>query len=175
MTLPTRMVGAVAVAATTVSLAIPGVAGAKAGDKTFQQTYQIASKLCARVAAGTEGKHLKRFAASVMADCTTLESSFAIARSRVLAARATLAPQIAADRAVITAACPLPNDQQPACVQTRTQFESAIDVLRRRLVHAVHHYYRAVEAARDRFWNAIREIPGERHIFEDLPIPVLDD
>ena len=56
MTLPRRQLGAVAVLASAISLAVPGVAsatGTKAGDRTFQQTYPLASKVCASVAAGS--------------------------------------------------------------------------------------------------------------------------
>jgi hypothetical protein len=175
MTLPARMVGTVALAATAVSLVNPGVAGASAGDKTFQQTYPLASRVCARVAAGTESKHLKRFAARVLVDCTALQTTFATAQSTVLAARTTLTAQIAADRALIAAACPTPENQPPACVQTRAQDDPALDALKRQLHHATRHYYRTIEAARDRFWKAIRGLPGEGRVHEDAPIAVLPD
>jgi hypothetical protein len=175
MTLPARLLGAVAVSATAVSLASPAAAGARAGDKTFQQTYPVASKLCAKVAAGTERKRLKRFATQVMADCTALQNTFNTATATVLAARTTLSAQIAADRSIVTAACPKPNNQPPACLQTRAQDDPTIQALRLRLVHAVRHFYRTIEAGRDRFWNAIRALPGERRIREDDPIPILSD
>ena len=176
MTLPRRQLGAVAVLASAISLAVPGVAGAtgtKAGDRTFQQTYPLASKVCASVAAGTEGKHLKRFAAQVLADCTALQSAFTAAQSTVLAARVALTAQIAADRAATTAACPTPNDQRPVCLQTRRQNKAALVTLRHQLVRAAHRYYRTIEASRDRFWKAIRALPGEGHVHEDEPVPVL--
>ncbi|TMK23633.1 MAG: hypothetical protein E6G62_11480 [Actinobacteria bacterium] len=174
MTLPRRQLGAVAVLASAISLAVPGVAGAtgpKAGDRTFQQTYPLASKVCASVAAGTEGKHLKRFAAQVLADCTALQSGFTAAQSTVLAAR--VAQQIAADRAATMAACPKPNDQPPVCLQTRRQNNAALVTLKHQLVRAAHRYYRTIEASRDRFWKAIRALPGEGHVHEDEPVPVL--
>jgi hypothetical protein len=175
MTLPTRLFGTIAVAATAVSLAIPGVAGAKAGDKTFQQTYPLASKVCAKVAAGTESKHLKRFAAQVTADCTTLLTGFTTAQSTVIAARATLTAQIAADRALTAAACPTPHNQPATCFPTRAGDDAAIEALNKQLAHAIRHYYRTIEAGRDHFWKAIKALPGERHVHADAPIPVLPD
>jgi hypothetical protein len=172
MTLHRRLLGAVAISASAISLAVPGVAGAKAGDRTFQQTYPLASKLCASVAAGTEGKHLKRFATQVLADCTALQSTFTTAQSTVLAARATLTAQITADRAAITTACPTAKDQQPLCVQTRSRQGRALGALKHQLARAARHYYRAIEASRDRFWKAIRALPGEGRVHEDQPIPL---
>ena len=176
MTLPRRLLCAVAVSASAISLAVPAVAGAafpKAGDRTFQQTYPLASRLCASVAAGTEGKHLKRFATQVLADCTALQSNFTSAQSTVLAARAAITTQIAADRAATAAACPKPKDQQPLCLQTRRQKNAAIVTLRHQLIRAAHRYYRTIEASRDHFWKAIRALPGEGHVHEDAPIPVV--
>lgn len=175
MTMPTRLSGALAVAATAISLASPAAAGAHAGEQTFQQTYPLASKLCAKVAAGTESKHLKRFAAKVTADCTALLNGFTSAQSTVIAARTTLTAQIAADRALTAAACPTPHHQPAVCFQTRPQDESAIHALNLQLTRAVRHYYRTTEAGRDRFWKAIHSLPGEARLHADRPIPVLSD
>jgi hypothetical protein len=169
MARPTRFAG-VAALATGVALALPGGAGAKAGDRSFQQTFPVASQLCANVAAGKGGKRLKRFASRVLAQCATLESTFTTAQSAVLAARAALTPQIAADRAVIVAACPTPTTPSAACLQARAVNKPAIKALRRQLVRAAHRYYRTIEAARLRFWRAIRALPGERHVHADAPI-----
>jgi hypothetical protein len=175
MTLRRRLLGAAAVSASAISLAAPGIAGAatpKAGEKTFQQTYPLASKLCASVVAGTEGKHLKRFAAQVLADCTTLQSAFTTAQTTVLAARTTLTAQITADRAAVTTACPTPKHAAALCLQTRSQENKVIAVLRAQRLLAVRHYYKTVEANRQAFWHVIRALPGEGHVHADQPIPV---
>jgi hypothetical protein len=175
MTLRRRLLGAAAVSACAISLAVPALAGAatpKAGEKTFQQTYPLASKLCASVVAGTEGKHLKRFATQILADCTTLQTAFTAAQSTVLAARTTLTAQITADRAVVTTACPTPKDTAVLCLQTRSQENKAIAALRAQRLLAVRHYYKTVEANRAAFWHAIRALPGEGHAHADQPIPV---
>jgi hypothetical protein len=175
MTPRRRLFGAIAVSVCATSLVVPAMAGAagpKAGEKTFQQTYPLASKLCASTVAGTEGKHLKRSATQVLADCTTLQSAFTAAQTTVLAARTTLTAQITADRALVTTACPTPKDTAAVCVQTRTTENKAIATLRAQRLAAVRHYYKTVEANRAAFWKAIRALPGEGHVHADQPIPV---
>jgi hypothetical protein len=175
MTLRRRLLGAVAISASAISLAVPAVAGAtslKAGEKTFQQTYPLASKICASVAAGTEGTHLKKFAAQITADCTTLQTAFTAAQTTVVAARTTLTAQIMADRAAITAACPAPNDKAPTCLSTRATVGKAIDALRHQRLMAVRLFYKTNEANRVAFWKVFRALPGEGHVHSDLPIPV---
>jgi hypothetical protein len=176
MTLPRRLLGAVAVSASAAALAMPGMAGAstpKAGEKTFQQTYPLASKVCANVAAGTESKHLKKFAAQLTADCTALQTAFTAAQTVVVAARTTLTAQITADRAAITTACPTPKDQAPPCQSTRATQDAAINALRHQRLLAVRHYYKTIEASRAAFWKVFRGLPGEGHVHADTPIPVL--
>jgi hypothetical protein len=174
MTPPSRIAAVLAAAGAGAALAFPAAAGARAGDRTFQQTFPVASTVCAKVAAGTEGKHLKRFATQVTADCTALQSTFSTAQSTVLAARSAISAQIAADRALTGAACPA-SAKAPtvACRHTRAVNDLAIDRLHRQMHHAVRRYYRTIEAARERFWNAIHALPGERRAHQDLPIAQL--
>src|SRR5258708_3139488 len=108
MTPAKRIIGAVT-AASALAFSLPGTAGAaKPGDLTSQQTFPLGSALCAKVAAGTENKHLKAAAAQVTADCAALQSTFTTAQTTVLAARATIEPALAADRAALRTACPNP-------------------------------------------------------------------
>src|SRR3954466_16205282 len=58
------------------ALAVPGVAAAKPGDRDFQHTFPVASRLCQRVA---DGNAPRRFAGSedqVTAACATLQSAY---------------------------------------------------------------------------------------------------
>jgi hypothetical protein len=170
---PSRIAGVTATAATLATLALPGVAGAAAGDKTFPQTFPLASSLCARVTAGVERKSLKPSAAQVLADCSTLQSTFTSAQSTVLAARGTIAPQVAADHAAIAAACPAPaNPPSATCVQTRKIEKAALDALQSQRIAAAMTYYHAIDAARHHFWAAIRTLPGEHRVRADPPVPV---
>jgi hypothetical protein len=169
MTLPTRPLGVLAVAATAALLAIPSAASARAGDRTFQETYPVASKLCTEVAAGKR-KRLHRFATRVLADCAVLQSAFTADQSEVLAARATLGSAVAVDRAAIVVACPPPMVGHPSCEHIRTTENVAVGALRRQLVDAALRYFRVAETHRLIFWREIHAIPGERRLPTDLPI-----
>ncbi|HEV7584715.1 MAG TPA: hypothetical protein VGO14_02945 [Solirubrobacteraceae bacterium] len=171
MTLPTRLTGAIAIAATAGSLAIPSVAGAKAGDRTFQQTYPLASRVCTEVAAG-QRKHLQRFAPQIAADCALLQAGFTSAQTTILAARTAITGAIAADRAVVTAACPPPMVGKTACENTRHTESVAIGVLRHQLIAAARRYYVAIETNRHAFWHAIHALRGAAHLRSDAPIRV---
>lgn len=169
MTLPTRPLGVVALTASAALLAIPSAASAWAGDRTYQETYPVASKLCTEVAAGKR-RRLQRFAPRVLGDCAVLQSGFTLAQTEVLAARATLGGAIAVDRAAIVAACPPPMIGHPPCENTRDAQTRAIVALRRQQIHAARRYFRVIEAHRRTFWNEIQALPGERHLRADLPI-----
>jgi hypothetical protein len=169
MSLSTRSVGALAVAATAALLVIPSAASARAGDHTFQETYPVASKLCAEVTTGKR-KRLRHFAPRVLADCAALQSGFTAAQSEVLAARTTLGSALAADRAAIVTACPAPMVGHTPCEHIRATENVAIAALRRQLVHAARRYFRIVEAHRLAFWRAIHAIPSGRHLAADLPV-----
>jgi hypothetical protein len=171
MTLPTRLTGAIAIAATAGSLAVPAVAGAKAGDRTFEQTYPVATRLCTEVAAG-QRRHLKRFAPQIAADCALLQTRFTTAQTTIVAARTTITGAIAADRAVIVATCPRAMIGKPACESTRHTESVAIGVLRHQLLAAARHYFLTIEANRHAFWHAIHSLRGASHLRADAPIPI---
>jgi hypothetical protein len=169
-----RLTGAIAIAATAGSLAIPAAAGARAGDKTFQQTYPLASRLCTEVAAGKR-KHLQRFAPQVAADCALLQTGFTTSQATILAARTSTTSAIAADRAVVSGACPPPMVGKPACENTRHTEHLAIVTLRHQLTAASRHYYFTIEANRHTFWHAIHALRGAAHLRADAPIIVQND
>ena len=170
---PSRVLGVFAATAAAATVGMSGVAQAHAGDKTFQQTFPIASQVCAKVSAGSEGHRLKRFATSVLADCTTLQTTFTTTHATVLTARAALEPQIAADRATIAAACPTPpSAHRPVCVQAHQMLDPTLKSLRDQKALATHTYYKTVEAARVTFWSAIRSLPFLHHVKTDKPIPI---
>ena len=171
MSTATRLSGSVVAATLAATLAITGTAGAKAGDRSYQQTYPFASRLCAHVAAGKGPIHLRPVAAQVLADCATLKSGFTAAQSAVLAAQASFASGLAADRAAIAAACTPPVKNRPLCRSTRRSEHAAIVALRREHTAAVHLYYKTIEANRRAFWAAIRSLPGGKGVPVDRPIP----
>jgi hypothetical protein len=151
-----------------------------AGDRTFQQTYPVASGLCSRVSAGTESGKLKHYAATVSTYCATLESSFAAAQTEVVTVRKALRAKVAVDEAAITTACPAvsptptpPPTPTPACVQARLVNNASIAALRSQIRTDARSYYRKAESARHHFWTAIHALPGESHLPADAPIPLL--
>jgi hypothetical protein len=170
--MPKRVLGAAAIAATT-ALMVPSVASARAGDKTFQQTYPVASHLCTEVAAGKRPR-LKAVSATVLENCATLEATFKTAQTTVLAARASIGAQIAADEALKKTTCAPPSEGTPACASVRHTQNAAIRVLRLQKVAAVHSYYKTVETSRRAFWHAIRQLRGLTHAKGDLRIHVHD-
>jgi hypothetical protein len=170
MTSTTRLTGSIAAVSIAATLTFTGTAGAKAGERSFQQTYPVASQLCAKVAAGKGPKRLRPFAAQVASDCSTLSSGFTAAQSAVLAAQASFATGLAADRAAIAAVCTPPVKNRPLCRSTRTSEHAAIVALRREHTAALHLYYSTIEANRHTFWAAIHSLPGGRGIHADQPI-----
>jgi hypothetical protein len=173
MTSPVRSAAVVTVLATAFTLALCGVAGARAGDRSFQQTFPDASQLCVRVSANTEGSRLRRAAPRVLADCSRLQTRFGAAQSAVLAARAAIMPALLADRAALSAACP--RGTKPLCGGAERMDGPAIAALSQQLHAAARVYYRAIELARERFWDAIHALPGGRRLRADVPIAILPD
>jgi hypothetical protein len=171
MSTTTRLSGSIAAATIAATLAVTGTAGAKAGERTFHQTYPVASQLCAKVAVGKGPKRLRPFAAQVATDCATLSSGFSAAQSAVLAAQASFASGLAADRAAIAAVCTPPVKNHPLCRSTRRSEQAAIAALRREHTAAVRLYYTTIEANRHTFWAAIHSLPGGRSVHADKPIP----
>jgi type II secretory pathway pseudopilin PulG len=167
-----RLVGAAAIASMLAALALPSFASAstKAGERSFAQTFPVASKLCNEVTLGKR-KHLIPVATAILADCATLNTNFTGAQTAVVTSRTTIAPQIAADRSAIKTACPTPSDQlKPACVSARHTQNAAIKVLRSELLAAVHAYYKTIESNRHTFWAAIKTLRPLRHAVGDKPI-----
>jgi len=170
-----RQMGVAAIASTMLALALPSAASAgnKAGERTFSQSFPVASKLCENVETGKERKAFVPFAASILADCATLKANFGTAQTTVVTARTTIRAQITADKAAITTACPTPaDDTKPACVNARHAERRAIKALRGQLLVAVHTYYKTVEADRHVFWTAIKALRALQHAVADKPIKV---
>jgi hypothetical protein len=158
----------------TLGICASALAAKRAGERTFEETYPVASRLCARVAAGTEGRRLKLFATRVSADCAALESNFTAAQTAVLATRAAISAQIASERDAINAACTATvKAVRPLCRSTRHSDESALRSLRRQMHAAAKRYYRTAEAGRQRFWNDISSLRGGHHVRTDAPVPQL--
>jgi hypothetical protein len=174
MTPPVRIAVPAAIVASVLALALPGAAGAiKAGNDTFQQQFPIASSLCAKVAAGTENKHLAKFVPQVTADCTELQTAFTNAQTAVLAVRASVQPTLTSDRLAIHSACrSVAHASLAACRLSVKADRIQAHALSAQLHAAAHAYFASVEASRKAFWAAIHSLPGQHHATADQPIVV---
>jgi hypothetical protein len=159
----------IAVAAILATLGIAGVASAKAGDRTFEQTYPVASGLCAKAVAGTLPKRLEPQAAQVTTACNTLQSAFGPLQTTVKNAEAQYAAGLAAVKASIQSACVT---KGPACRTARIQGRAQKRNLRVLRHLAVRTYYVNIEANRRTFWATIHALRGGRSIKADPSIPV---
>jgi hypothetical protein len=157
---------AVAVAA---SLGISGSASAKAGDRSFAQTYPVASALCARVAAGHPPRGLAASVAQVKQACSTLENGFGPLQTAVRNANVQFQTGVQNARAAIAQACQ-PGANRATCRQTRRSERLTIASLRRQHRAAVRLYYTSIEANRRTFWATIHSLRGGSSIKPDKPI-----
>src|SRR6266566_1131463 len=116
---------AVAVAATAGVLSLPAAADARvtvrAGAKSFQQTFPVASRLCAEVAEGVRHPVLRRSAARVRVDCALLKRRFHAARTAVIAARTAFLAMRAAEHAATVLTCAGPAARSHACLLARVR------------------------------------------------------
>lgn len=151
------------------SLAFCGAASAKAGDRSFAQTYPVASALCARAAAGQLPRKLAASATQVKAACSKLENAFGPLQTAVQNANVQLQTGVANAKAAIAAAC-APGANRKTCRQTRHTERLTIAALRRQHRAAVLLYYTSIEANRRTFWATIRSLRGGSSIKPDKPI-----
>lgn len=157
---------AIAIVAT---LGFTGLASAKAGDRSFEQTYPYASALCTKANNGTLPPRLRASSAQVKNACATLRGGFLPLRANVQAANIALTTGVANDRAAIKAAC-VKGADRATCRQTRRQERLAIQSLRAQHRAAVRLYYTSVEANRRTFWSTIRSLRGGSTVTPDRPI-----
>jgi hypothetical protein len=169
MTPSVRLASGAAVAAA-ATLGLSGVAGASAGQLSFQKTYPIASRLCANIGRGAGPKRLRHSAAQVLSDCSTLQNTFNGARVSVLASEAAIAHEVATDRAATGLACAGPLAHRVSCTRARVKQRKQLGALGRQRVHAARAYYATVETARIGFWTQIHALPGGAGLHPDASI-----
>jgi hypothetical protein len=152
MRIRTLGVSAVTIA---VALTVTASAFARAGDRPFAQTYPVASALCARAEAGTLSAKLAPSATAVTTACDTLKNAFLPLVSTIDAAEATLLNTLAAQKALVGAACPIPVSDHAACASARATAKSTDMAARTTAQGAATAYHGAVEANRMTFWSTI--------------------
>lgn len=148
------VLGAVAVA----SLAVSSSALARAGDRSVDQTYPVATTLCARAHAGTLPPKLAPQAAAVISACDTLVNAFAPLQSAVDAAEAAFLTTVSQQKALVAAACPRPVSDHAACHAARETKRTTIAAARSTRLTAATSYRAAIEANRTTFWTTIQSL-----------------
>ena len=163
--------GALAALAGTAVLAVPAAAAPHA--RNFQRTFPVASKLCARVAAGHAPKRLKGSEAQVNQACTTLENAYSQAVTTVLGAQATFRSSALTVQSQRRQACRQARiaHDPAACQNAKAQANSQMTALRQARRAAFAQYHAAIEAARQAFWNTIHALRGGAGIAPDKPQP----
>jgi len=162
--------GLVALLGTAV-LAAAALAAPHARD--FQRTFPIASRLCARVAAGHAPRRLRGQEAQVNQACATLESAYSQSVTAVLGAQATFrssALTVQSQRRQTCRQARISHDPA-ACQNADAQTRSQMAALRQARRAALRQYHASIEAARQAFWKTIHSLKGGAGIAPDRPAP----
>ncbi|HEX4107179.1 MAG TPA: hypothetical protein VHX88_03550 [Solirubrobacteraceae bacterium] len=161
-----------AAVALTVPLALlPAAADAKAGSKSFAQTYPRANHLCTRTEAGNPPTKLAGETAQVDADCTALTNSFNSAVTAVQGAQSTYATGLQNALMAKDTAC-APPATELACREAKITYRAAVRTLKANHRDAVRMYYISAEAGRRTFWAEIHGLRGGASITPDTPIQI---
>jgi hypothetical protein len=99
---------------------------ARAGDRTLEQTYPVATALCARAHAATLPSKLVSQATAVIAARDTLENAFPSLVSTVDAAESTFAGTASTQSSAVASPCTRPVTNHPACVTARLTARTTI-------------------------------------------------
>ncbi len=151
--------------------ALPGVALATPGSRSFQQTYPVASALCAKT---TLPPKLQSQQGAVASDCTALQSAYDAAVTAGQTAEANFAAAVQAARGAAQSACnPTPTTPagHAACRQARAKARSEVLSQRTGLKLALRQFHLSIEQARVTFWTAIHQLRGGSSIPGDSPTP----
>ncbi len=129
------------------------------GSFTFDQTYPVASQLCAKASAGTLPTRLEANQAKVIVACTTLQDAFGPLQTTVTQAEQTFQSALAVEKAKVQAVCPpLTAAARPACHDARLQARLADDAARLTQREAIQSYRDSVRSNRLTFWNTIASL-----------------
>lgn len=152
-------------------LALPGVASAAPGSRSFQQTYPVASHLCSEA---TLPKSLQGEQSQVSSDCTTLQNSYNAAVTAGQSAETSFAAAVQAAKSAAQAACtPTPTTAtgRQACRQALAKARQEVASQRVGLRLALRQFHLSIEQARVTFWTAIHNLRGGANIPGDTPTP----
>jgi hypothetical protein len=127
----------------TAALAVPGVAAAKPGDRDFQHTFPVASRLCEKHADDQQ----------VTEACDALHAAYDAA---VAAAPSTdaLKQAIADAKASVQEACQ--GEDRSGCREALKAARSSVRSARQDYREAARGYHEAIRTARQAFWTTIK-------------------
>jgi hypothetical protein len=148
------VVGTVALA----SLFAASSALARAGDRTVDQTYPVATALCVKAHAGTLPPKLAPQATAVIAACDKLENAYPTLVSAVDAAESTFAGVLSTQKAAVASACAKPVSNHPACVTARLTARTTIANARAAQATAIATFHAGVQTNRNTFWSTIASL-----------------
>jgi hypothetical protein len=153
-------------------LALPGIASAAPGARTFAQTYPVASHLCreARLPRSLQAEQ-----AQVAADCTALLNAYNAAVTAGQTAETNFAAAVQAARSAAQAACtPVATTAagRAACRQARAQARHEVALQRSGLKLALKQFHLSLQQARLTFWTAIHTLRGGASIPSDTSTPI---
>jgi hypothetical protein len=150
-------------------LILPAAASARPGQRSFAQTYPVASRLCTNVAAGRGPIKLRPDASQVAALCGTLKTNFVTTQNTYFSTVTPLKEQAIALVTATREACA--TRPSATCKSTRQANKAALMSLRSQVRTAGTTYRTAIESARTTFWNAIHALRGGSGITADKGTP----
>ena len=153
------LIGCIA-GACALTLAASGTAFARAGDRTAAETYPVATALCQKAAASALPARLELSRAQVRSACDTLGNAFGPLVTTVDNAEASYLSTVAAQRALVAAACAKPVTNHAACLAARTTRRTTDATALATRQSAVHLFQTSVENNRLTFWAAIKALRG---------------
>jgi len=139
-----------------VVLAASGTAFARAGGRTFDETYPVASALCVKAHDNTLPARLAANRDNAVTACDTLQNAFGPLVTTVDNAEAAYLSTVGAQRMLVATACAKPITNVAACDGARDTRRSTDDTALMTRKTAVDTFQTAIEANRTTFWTTIQ-------------------
>ena len=154
----------------TAALAVPGVAAAKPGNRDFQRTFPVASRLCKAVADGHAPKRMRGSEAQITTACDTLHADYDAAVGAAGPGIDALEQAVAAAKSAAQAACGEGSDRQ-TCRAALKDARTSVRTARQAFRDVRRAYHEAIQTARKAFWTTIKGLRGGASLHPDRPQP----
>jgi hypothetical protein len=139
-----------------LALATSGTAFARAGDRTVDETYPVATALCVKARTNTLPARLMANRSGVLAACYALENAYGPLVTTVDDAEAAYLATVAAQRSLAATACTRPVANVTTCQAARTTRRTSDTTALTTRRSAVDSYHASVEATRTTFWTTVQ-------------------